>query len=108
MASAADPPPASTSDPMDMLLTAMRSLNSADPAALPTEEQARILKTLEQVHAMGTAAHAAVLAAFTARQGYSEDGEYSPRSWLIHQADITRGAAWAHTAWATRVEEHPK
>ena len=27
---------------------------------------------------MGTAAHAAVLGAFTARQGYSEDGEYSP------------------------------
>ena len=73
-----------------------------------TEEQARCLKVLEQVHAMGTAVHAAVLGAFTAGQGYSADGEYSSRSWLIHQADITRAAAWAHTAWARRAEEHPK
>ncbi|MGH3188346.1 MAG: DUF222 domain-containing protein [Streptosporangiaceae bacterium] len=108
MASAADPPPASTSDTLDMLLTAMRNLNSVDPSAMLTEEQARILKTLEQVHAMGTAVHAAVLGAFTTRQGYSEDGEYSPRSWLMHQADVTRGAAWAHTAWSRRAKAHPK
>ena len=108
MASAALPPPASTDDALDMLLAAMRYLNAGDSTALVTAAQARCLKVLEQVHAMGTAAHAQVLGAFTAKQGYTEDGEYSPRSWLIHRGDITRGAAWAHTAWATRVEEHPK
>ncbi|MGH3193301.1 MAG: DUF222 domain-containing protein, partial [Streptosporangiaceae bacterium] len=108
MASADLPPPASTSDALDMLVTAMRHLNTADHAAMLTAEQAQILKTLEQVHAMGTALHASVLGAFTTGQGYTEDGEYSPRSWLIHQADVTRAAAYAHTAWAHRVEAHPK
>ncbi|MGH3187399.1 MAG: DUF222 domain-containing protein [Streptosporangiaceae bacterium] len=108
MASADLPPSASASDALDMLVAAMRHLNAADHAAMPAAEQARSLKVLEQVHAMGTALHAAVLGAFTARQGYSEDGEYSPRSWLIHQADVTRAAAYAHTAWAARVKAHPK
>ena len=108
MASAALPPPAGTSDALDMVLTGLRYLNAADPTAMLTAEQARILRTLEQFHAMSTAAHAAVLGAFTAAQGYCEDGEYSPRSWLIHQGDITRATAFAHTAWSRRAEEHPK
>src|SRR3984957_12264963 len=109
MASAAlPPPPAGASDALDMVLAGMRYLTGADATAMLADEQARILKTLEQVHAMGTVAHAQVLGAFTAKQGYTEDGEYSPRSWLIHQGDITRAAAFAHTAWATRVEAHPK
>ncbi len=108
MASASLPPPASTDDALDMVLTGMRYLTAGDPAAMVTGQQTRLLKTLEQVHAMGTVAHAQVLGAFTAKQGYTEDGEYSPRSWLIHQGDITRAAAWAHTAWAQRVEAHPK
>jgi len=108
MASAALPPPASTGDALDMVLTGLRYLTEADPTALHAAEQARILKILEQAHAMGTVAHAGVLGAFTAKQGYTEDGEYSPRSWLIHRADITRAAAFAYTAWAHRAEEHPK
>jgi len=108
MASAALPPPASASDALDMVLTGLRHLNAADPTAMVTAEQAQCLKTLEQAYAMATAAHASVLGAFTARQGYTEDGEYSPRSWLIHQGDITRAAAFAHTAWSRRAEEHPK
>ena len=108
MASAALPPPASIDGALDMVLAGMRYLTAGDPAAMLTGQQARVLKTLEQVHAMGTVAHAGVLGAFTAKQGYTEDGEYSPRSWLIHRADITRAAAFAHTAWATRAEAHPK
>ena len=107
MASAA-PPPASTFDALDMVVAGMRYLNAGDPTAMVTAEQARILTTLEQVHSMGTAVHAAVLGAFTAAQGYCEDGQYSPRSWLIHQAGITRAAAFAHTAWSARAQEHPE
>jgi hypothetical protein len=66
MASAAAPPPASTSDALDMVLTGMRYLNAGDPTAMVTAEQARMLTVLEQVHAMGTAVHASVLGAFTA------------------------------------------
>ncbi len=108
MASADTRSPASASDALDMVLTGMRYLNAADVTAMVTGEQARCLKLLEQVHAAGTAAHASVLGAFTTGQGYTEDGEYSPRSWLIHQADVTRAAAFASTSWARRVQEHPK
>jgi hypothetical protein len=108
MASAAAPPPASAADALEVVLARLRYANAADPAAMAAGEQARCLKLLEQVHAMGTAAHASVLGAFTAGQGYTEDGEYSPRSWLIHQADVTRAAAFAYTAWARRAQEHPK
>jgi len=108
MASAALPSPASTSDALDMVQAGLRYLNAADPTAMITAEQAHCLKALERTHSMATAAHAAVLGAFTAAQGYCDDGEYSPRSWLIHRAGVTRAAAWAHSAWSRRAREHPK
>ncbi len=58
----------------------MRYLNAADVTAMVTGEQARCLNLLEQVHALGTAAHASVLGAFTAEAGIHRGREYSPRS----------------------------
>ena len=49
-----------------------------------------------------------MLAGFTAGQGYAGDAEYSAVSWLIHQTQITRGAAVGHAAWARRTRTHPK
>ena len=51
---------------------------------------------------MSTAARARILAAFTARQGYAEDADYSPTSWLIHRTRVTKGAARGHLRWAGR------
>ncbi|MGD0061863.1 MAG: DUF222 domain-containing protein, partial [Streptosporangiaceae bacterium] len=48
------------------------------------------------------------LAAFTAAQGYCEDGDYSPRSWLIHKTRITKGTAAGHIAWVRRARAHPR
>ena len=58
--------------------------------------------------AVQTAARAKVLGAFTAAQGYTADGDYSARSWLIHRTRITRGAAAAHVAWVRRAAVHPR
>jgi hypothetical protein len=102
------PPPASISDALDMFQVSLHYLNAADPTAMLTEEQARCLKVLEEGHSMGTVARASILGAFTAGEGYSADGEYSSRSWLIHRTDISRAAAMAHTSWARRVKAHPK
>ena len=55
-----------------------------------------------------TATRAQILGAFTAAQGYSADGDYSPRSWLIHRTRITKGAAAGHLAWARRAAAHPR
>src|SRR6266849_4224048 len=102
------PLPATTAEALGMLRTAMGFLNAADAAAMVTGEQAKCLQALEQVNAMGTAARASVLAAFTAGQGCCEDADYSPRAWLINKTGVTKGAVVAYTAWVRRAAAHPK
>jgi uncharacterized protein DUF222 len=99
---------ASATEAAQMARAALGFLASADPARLVTEEQAQCLQALEQVTAMSTAARASILGAFTSGRGYCDDGDYSPRSWLIHRTRVTRGAAAAHTAWARRAAVHPR
>ncbi len=100
-------PPAGPAEAMDMALTSLRYLAASDPTALPASVQAELLRALEQAGAITTAARAWILAAFTAGQGYSEDADYSPKAWLIHQTGITRGTARAHMSWARRTTGHP-
>ena len=57
--------------------------------------------------AMGTAARASILAAFTAAQGYSADADYSPAGLADPQDRDHPGAAVAHTAWVRRAAAHP-
>ena len=91
-----------------MVHAGLAHLASADPTAMAVAEQARYLRMLEQADAMSTAARASVLSAFAVAKGYSTDGDYSPRAWLMHQAGITRGAAASHLAWARRLPAHPE
>ncbi len=99
--------PGSAAEALGMLKSAMGYLAAADAAAMAAQTQAECLQALEQVHSMGTAARASILAAFTAGQGYSADADYSPRAWLIHKTRITGGAAVCHTAWVRRAAAHP-
>ena len=89
------PAAASASEAIDMVHAGLGYLAAADATAMPAETQARCLRMLEQATAMGTAARASILAAFTAGQGYSADADYSPRAWLIHKTGITQGTAVA-------------
>jgi hypothetical protein len=98
--------PGSADEALDMVHAGLRYLAAADATAMAAAEQARCLRRLEQADAVGTAARASVLSAFTAGRGYCEDGAYSPSAWLIHQTGITRGAAAGHTAWAGRAAGH--
>ena len=91
-----------------MLRSAMGYLAAADATAMAAETQAQCLQALEQITAMGTAARASILAAFTSAQGYSADADYSPTAWLINRTRITKGAAAAYTAWAGRAAAHPQ
>jgi hypothetical protein len=85
-----------------MLESAMGYLAAADPTATAASAQAQALRDLERLDAAETAARTAILAAFTAARTYRDDAAYSPRSWLIHQTRITRGAAAGHVAWLRR------
>jgi len=68
---------------MEMVRAGLGYLAAADATAMAAQTQAQCLQMLEQAHSMGTAARTSVLAAFTTGQGYSADGDYSPRAWLI-------------------------
>jgi hypothetical protein len=89
-----------------MVLTGLSYLAAADPTAMAAQAQAGCLRALEQGDAISTAARARILAAFTAGQGYSADGDYSPTSWLIHRTKVTKGAARGHLCWARRAIAH--
>jgi Domain of unknown function (DUF222) len=108
MTTAAAPAPASTGEALAMLQTAMTYLAAADATAMPAETQARCLRSLEQLRAIQTAAHAWILGAFAAGKNYTGDAAYSPKAWLIHRTRITKGAAMIHTAWARRAIAHPE
>ena len=104
----ASAPPASTSQALGMLTSALSYLAAADATQMPAEVQAQCLITLEQADARTTAARASILAAFTAGQGYREDGDYSPRSWLIHRTRVTKATAGDHAGWSRRTRTHPR
>jgi hypothetical protein len=91
-----------------MVRAGLGYLAAADATQLSAATQAECLRELERADAVATAARAAVLAAFTAGQGYAGDAEYSAVSWLIHRTGITRGAAVGHAAWAGRTRTHPQ
>jgi hypothetical protein len=98
----------SATQALDLLDGALAYLSAADPTQLPAVLQARCLTALERADARATAARASVLAAFTAAQGHHEDGDYSPRTWLMHWTRVTNAAAAGHTGWARRTRTHPR
>src|ERR1017187_1330518 len=98
----------SAAEAADLARAGLRYLAAADPAQLTASEQAECLHDLERITAVTTAARANVLGGFTAGHGYTDDADYSPRSWLIHKTRITKGAATGHTAWVRRARAHPR
>src|SRR5271169_2081192 len=81
---------ASAEEAAELVRAGLGYLAAADATAMAAETQAQCLQILEQATAMGTAARASILAAFTSAQGYSADADYSPRAWLINRTRITR------------------
>ncbi len=98
---------ASTREALGVLRAVLGYL-AADAGEMVAEAQAECLQALEQLDGVKTATRARVLGAFTARQGYAADADYSPRSWLIHRTRITKGAAAGHLAWVRRAAAHPR
>ena len=90
-----------------MLRTVLGYLG-AGASEMAAQAQAECLQELEQLDAVKTATRAEILGAFTAAQGYSADGDYSPRSWLIHRTKVTRGSAAGYLAWVRRAAAHPR
>src|ERR1700685_121647 len=75
------------------VLGGLGSLARLSAAELPAAGQADCLRALERAESMLVAARSAVLAAFTASAAYTDEGQYSPKTWLAAQTRVTRGAA---------------
>jgi hypothetical protein len=93
---------------MDMVHAGLAYLATADATAWGSAAQAECLRGLEQANSAATGARTSVLGAFGAGQGYTDDGAFSPRAWLVHQTAITVGAATGHTGWVKRARAHPR
>jgi Domain of unknown function (DUF222) len=99
---------ASATEAAEVVRAGLSYLAAADATAMAADTQAQCLKMLEQANSIGTAARTSILAAFTSGQGYAADADYSPRAWLIHKTQVTKGAAVGHTAWVGRAAAHPE
>ena len=66
--------PASAREALEMIRSGYGYLAAIDPAAMATAAQASCLLALEQADAIGTAARARILGAFTAARGYGGAG----------------------------------
>src|ERR1700754_1224686 len=93
---------------MDMVQAGLAYLATADATAWAPAAQADCLRGLEQANSVVTAARTAVLGAFGASQGYTDDAAFSPRAWLVPQTAITVGVASGHTGWVKRARAHPR
>jgi hypothetical protein len=83
----------------------MGYLAAADATAMEAATQAQCLRTLEQLHAIETAARASVLGALASRSG---ETSFHQRSWLVRETGVTTATATGHAAWARRAAEHPQ
>ena len=99
--------PANVAEALSMLDRALGALATADAGSLPTPVQAQALRALERAEARHTAARAQFLAAFTAQDGYEDDGQGSARMWLRWQTRVTKAAAAGAVGWMRRLAAHP-
>ena len=102
------PSPANMDEAAAAVRAGLGYLAALDPATLPACAQARLLQVLEEAHALETVARARGLRAFTAGQGYHDDGCYGARSWLTTRLGVTKAAATAYLGWARRAAAHPR
>ena len=99
--------PSSPAQALAMVSAGLSYLAGCDAAGLGTTAQAEALIGLEQAEAQHTAARAKILSAFTAQDGFQDDGHYGAKSRLRAFTKITRGAAAGATGWARRLAAHP-
>jgi Domain of unknown function (DUF222)/HNH endonuclease len=99
--------PASAVQALAMVTAGLSWLATTDVASLPTAVQADCLRGLERATSVHTAARSRVLSAFCAQNGYEDDGQGSPRTWLKWQTRVTGSAAYGAMGWMRRLAAHP-
>jgi Domain of unknown function (DUF222)/HNH endonuclease len=99
--------PTTAAQAVAMVQAGLGWLAATDAAALPAAVQADCLRGLERAESMHTAARSRILGAFSAQDGYEDDGHGSARTWLKWQTRVTGGAAFGALRWMRRLAAHP-
>jgi hypothetical protein len=104
MSTATDP--ASAGEMLGMLEHALGCLAGMDPADLPEETLAQVLRGLERADAIEAVVRGRFLAAFDVRDASVADGQRTVRTWLVHSTRVTRSQAAEHKAVQALAEGH--
>ena len=98
----------SVAEALRMANATMDYLNSPEAADLDPAACGTVLRSLAEVQAKFTAAHAAVLARFDAADAHDADGYGNSVAWLMAMTDMTRPDAKTKV-WRMRLlRDHPE
>ncbi|HEX4288944.1 MAG TPA: hypothetical protein VH021_08520, partial [Trebonia sp.] len=97
----------SVAEALRMANATMDYLNSAEAADLHAAACGSVLRSLAEVQAKFTAAHASVLARFDAADAHDSDGYGTSASWLDAMTNMTRPDAKAEVRAMRLLRDHP-
>src|SRR5579863_8598363 len=94
-------------DALRMMNAGLDYLNGPGAADLDPAGCGAVLRSLAEVQAKFTAAHAAVLARFDAADAHDSDGYGNSAAWLMAMTDMTRQDARAEVRRMRLLRHHP-
>src|SRR5579871_2219455 len=97
----------SVAEALRMANATMDYLNGPDGADLDAASCGPVLRSLGEIEATFTAAHAAVLARFDAADAHDCDGYGNSAAWLMAMTDMTRRDARAEIWQMRLLRDHP-
>jgi Domain of unknown function (DUF222) len=97
----------SVAEALRMANAAMDYLNGPDGADLDAASYGSVLRSLGEIEAKFTAAHASVLSRFDAADAHDSDGYGKSVAWLMAMADMTRPDAKGKMRRMRLLRDHP-
>src|ERR1700759_2293129 len=94
-------------DPLRMMNAGLDHLNGPGAGELDPAACGLVLRSLAEVQAKFTAAHALVLARFDAADAHDADGYGNSVAWLMAMTDMTRRDAKAEMRQMRLLRDHP-
>src|SRR5580700_5506162 len=100
--------PGSVAEALRMATASMDYLNGPGAGDLDPAACGSVLRSLAEVQAKFTAAHASVLGRFDAADAHDSDGYGNSAAWLMAMTDMTRGDARAEVRRMRLLRGHPE
>src|SRR5580693_3670516 len=95
-------------DALRMMNAGLDYLNGPGAADLDPAACGTVLRSMAEVQAKFTAAHASVLGRFDAADAHDSDGYGNSAAWLMAMTDMTRGDARAEVWQMRLLRDHPE